>query len=138
VYRGSLFERMSAGSRAVDAVSDEEALYQSIANNLSRIFSTNAGSAETVHDYGRPDLNNMHLSQKASIEMIEQSSETCIRKYEPRLLNARVGIVRDGLRMNEMNVHIEGFLTINGNSKKVRFKANLSGNGTIKVLKDDH
>jgi type VI secretion system protein len=70
--------------------------------------------------------------------MIEQNSETCIRKYEPRLFNARVGIVRDGLRMNEMNVHIEGFLYINGNGKKVRFKANLSGNGTIKVLKDDH
>lgn len=137
-YRGSLFERLSAGRRMIDAVSDEEALYQSIANNLSRIFSTNAGSAETVPDYGRPDLNNMHLSQKESIEMIEQSAERCIRKYEPRLFNARVGVIREGLRMNEMNVHIEGFLYISGHGRKVRFKANLSGNGTIKVLKDDH
>jgi type VI secretion system protein len=136
-YRGSLFERMSGGVPDAGAAGDEAALYQSIANNLSKIFSTNAGSAETVHDYGRPDLNNIHLNQKESIERIEQSSQHCIRKYEPRLINARVGIARDGLRMNEMNVHIEGFLSINGNSKKVRFKANLSGNGTIKVLKDD-
>ena len=136
-YRGSLLERLSASSHHIDAVTDEEALYQSIANNLSRIFSTNAGSAETVEDYGRPDLNNIHMSQKESMDVIEKSAELCIKKYEPRLYNARAGISRERLSMNEMNVHIEGFLYVNGVSKKVNFKANLSGNGAIKVLKDE-
>jgi type VI secretion system protein len=135
-YRGSLFERLSTG-HGVTAVSDEEALYQSVANNLSRIFSTNAGSAETVADYGRPDLNNLHVSQKESIDIIEKGLEENIRKYEPRLYNARAGISRERLHVNEMYIHIEGFLYINGAGKKVHFKANLSGSGVIKVIKDD-
>ncbi|MDD5053566.1 MAG: type VI secretion system baseplate subunit TssE [Sulfuricurvum sp.] len=137
-YKGSLFERLSASSKPIHATNDEEAMYQSIANNLSRIFSTNAGSAETVNDYGRPDLNNIHMSQKDSIEMIEKSAEICIRKYEPRLINARVGISREQLYVNEMNVHIEGFLILNRINKKVTFKANLLGNGAVKVLRDDN
>lgn len=136
-YRGSLFERLSASSHPINAATDEEAIYQSIANNLSKIFSTNAGSAETVSDYGRPDLNNIHVSQKESIDIIEKSAEACIRKYEPRLFNVRAGISRERLRMNEMFIYIEGFLYVNGASKKVNFKANLSGSGAIKVLKDE-
>lgn len=137
-YRGSLFERLSSQPLKTEGAGNEEALYQSIANNLSRIFSTNAGSAETVPDYGRPDLNNIRLSQKDSIELIEQSAETCIRKYEPRLYNARVGISREQLNHNEMNVHIEGYLQINRSNKKVSFKANLLGSGSIKVIKDEN
>lgn len=137
-YKGSLFERLSPPSRHIHASKDEEAIYQSVANNLSRIFSTNAGSAETVHDYGRPDLNNLHMSQKDSIEMIEKSAEICIRKYEPRLFNARIGISREQLHINEMNVHIEGFLNLNRVTKKVTFKANLLGNGAVKVFRDDN
>ncbi len=137
-YKGSLFERLSSSAMHIQASNDEEAMYQSIANNLSRIFSTNAGSAETVHDYGRPDLNNMQQSQKESIETIEKSAEICIRKYEPRLFNARVGISRERLDVNEMNVYIEGYLRLNKVHKRVTFKANLLGNGAIKVLKDDN
>jgi type VI secretion system protein len=135
-YRGSLFERLSS-AHGVIAVNDEEALFQSVANNLSRIFSTNAGSAETVADYGRPDLNNLQVSQKESIDIIEKGLERCIQKYEPRLFNSRIGISRERLHVNEMFVHIEGFLYINGTGKKVHFKANLSGSGAIKVIKDD-
>ncbi|MDD2839010.1 MAG: type VI secretion system baseplate subunit TssE [Sulfuricurvum sp.] len=138
VYKGSLFERLTSSVQHIHATNDEEAMYQSIANNLSRIFSTNAGSAETVHDYGRPDLNNIHMSQKDSIEMIEKSAEICIRKYEPRLFNARVEISREQLHVNEMNVNIEGFLELNRTNKKVTFKANLLGNGAVKVLRDDN
>jgi Uncharacterized protein conserved in bacteria len=87
----------------------EEALYQSVANNLSRIFSTNAGSAQIAKDYGRPDLNNAQMSMKDSIESIEVSSELCIRKYEPRLYKTRVAVSKDQLNVNQMNVHIEGF-----------------------------
>jgi type VI secretion system protein len=136
-YKGSLFERLGSKPVLMGTASDEEAIYQSIANNLSRIFSTNAGSAETVPDYGRPDLNNINLSQKESIETIEKSAETCIRKYEPRLYSARVGISREQLHHNEMNVHIEGYLLINKVNKRVAFKANLLGSGKIKVLKDE-
>jgi type VI secretion system protein len=82
MYKGSIFERLSGGLNTAKGASAEEVLYQSVANNLSRIFSTNAGSAQIALDYGRPDLNNTNMSLKDSIESIEESSELCIRKYE--------------------------------------------------------
>lgn len=136
MYKGTLFERLSGGLEGTYS-SSEEALYSSVANNLSKIFSTNAGSAETVHDYGRPDLNNSHLSMKDSVELIEEFSELCIKKYEPRLYNVRVGVSRRELGVNEMNVHIEGFLLIDGLGKKINYRADLLSNGRVKVYKDE-
>ena len=98
MYKGSIFERLSGGLKTGQGTSTEEALYQSVANNRSRIFSTNAGSAQTVEDYGRPDLNNSEMSMKDSIESIEISSEQCIQKYEPRLFKTRVAVSK----MNSM------------------------------------
>lgn len=137
MYKGSIFERLNGGLEVAKGATTEEALYQSVANNLSRIFSTNAGSAQTVKDYGRPDLNNSNMSLKDSIEHIEVSSEICIRKYEPRLYKTRVGVSKDKLDVNQMNVHIEGFLQINGRSQKIQYKANLLSNGKVKVYKDE-
>ena len=137
MYKGSIFERLTDSLNAKDNSSPEEALYKSVANNLSRIFSTNAGSAQTALDYGRPDLNNADMSMKDSIETIEESSEVCIRKYEPRLFKARVGISREQLNVNQMTVNIEGFLQINGKSKKIFYRADLLSNGKVKVYRDE-
>ncbi|MDF1879737.1 type VI secretion system baseplate subunit TssE [Sulfurimonas sp. MAG313] len=138
MYKGSIFERLGGGLNARKSASTEEALYKSVANNLSRIFSTNAGSAETVEDYGRPDLNNSDMSMKDSIESIEMSSELCIQKYEPRLFKTRVAVSKDELNVNQMNVHIEGYLQIDGKSQKIHYRADLLSNGKVKVYKDEN
>jgi type VI secretion system protein len=137
MYKGSIFERLNNSLETDKDATTEEALYKSVANNLSRIFSTNAGSAQTVEDYGRPDLNNSNMSLKDSIEYIEVSSEQCIKKYEPRLYKIRVAISKDKLSVNQMNVHIQGYLQINGKSQKIHYKANLLSNGKVKVYKDE-
>lgn len=137
MYKGSIFERLNGALETNKSVTEEESLYMSVANNLSRIFSTNAGSVQTVEDYGRPDLNNSEMSLKDSIEHIERSSELCIRKYEPRLHKIRVAVSKDKLHVNQMNVHIQGYLLINGKSQKIHYKANLLSNGKVKVYKDE-
>jgi type VI secretion system lysozyme-like protein len=121
MYKGSLFERLSSSFDDKQFDSKEEALYASIANNLSRIFSTNAGSAEISKDYGKVDLNNINLSMNDSIEFIEKSSENTIKRFEPRLYKTKVGILRENLNFNEMTILIQGYLVVNGRSKKVRF-----------------
>ncbi len=118
MYKGSLFERLSSSFDDKQFDSKEEALYASIANNLSRIFSTNAGSAEISKDYGKVDLNNINLSMNDSIEFIEKSSQNAIKKFEPRLYKTKVGILRENLSFNEMTILIQGYLVINGRSKK--------------------
>ncbi|BAK74063.1 MAG: type VI secretion system baseplate subunit TssE [Arcobacter sp.] len=134
MYKGSLFERLT--HKKFNYSNDVEVLYSSISNNLSKIFSTNAGSSETVLDYGKPDLNNINLSLKESIEKIEINCEDCIKKYEPRLLKTKVNILRESLKMNKMEILIEGYLIVNGNAKLSYFKTNLLNVEKVKFYKD--
>lgn len=137
MYKGSLFERLSPTEFNYKIYeSDIEAYYVSIANNLSKIFSTNIGSSETVKDYGRPDLNNINLSMKESIEQIELFCEMCIEKYEPRLFRTSVKVSQEALLHNQMNVLIEGYLFVKGKNEKVSFKADLLNNGKVKLYKN--
>ncbi len=138
MYKGSLFERLNGGMTSFSFANDTEAIYQSVANNLSRIFSTNAGSANTVIDYGRPDLNNIHLSLKDSLEHIEEMSELNIRKYEPRLIDAQVSIVRDNLKENDMTLFIQGDLLVDGRTRPIHYKADLMSNGKVKVYRNEN
>lgn len=137
MYKGSVFERLNGGLSAFRFANDEEAVYQSVANNLSKIFSTYAGSASTALDYGRPDLNNIHLSLKDSLELIEASSERCIQKYEPRLVDAEVSIVRGNLEHNDMTLYIQGYLLVGGENRHIHYKANLMSKGNVKVVRNE-
>lgn len=138
MYKGSIFERLSSSIDTEKSISEEDILYMSIANNLSRIFSTNAGSAEIALDYGRPDLNNTNMSLKDSIENIEEASELCIKKYEPRLFKVRVGISREHLKVNSMTINIEGFLKVSGKAQKIFYTADLLSSGKVKIYKNDN
>jgi len=136
MYKGSLFERLTSEFKPNQFDTNEEAVYASVANNLSKIFSTNAGSSETVVDYGRPDLNNINLSMKDSIERIESFCEMGIKSYEPRLYRTKVAVSKERLNLNQMNILIEGYLLVDGKSKKINFKADLLKNGKVKIYKD--
>lgn len=135
-FKGSLFERLNSDFNSSQYDSKEEAVYASIANNLSRIFSTNAGSCEIASTYGRPDLNNINLSMKDSIERIESFCEHGIKKFEPRLFKTKVAVSREKLALNQMNILIEGYLIVDGRSRKINFKADLLKNGKVKIYKD--
>ncbi|OCL96688.1 25-like lysozyme [Aliarcobacter thereius] len=135
MYRGSLFERLSPNE--YENIKGQDAIYKSIANNLSKIFSTNAGSAQILKDYGKPDLNNINLSMNDSIEKLEQECEICINKYEPRLLRARVRVNNGSLQANKMEIIIEGVLKKSGqNFENIMFKANLLGSGITTMHKE--
>lgn len=138
MYKGSLFERLTPleqkGKKTFDTY--EESLYNSIAFNLSRIFSTNAGSSEIARDYGRPDLDNMHLNLNDSIHIIEKRSQECIKKYEPRLFHNTVKVNEQRLSYNEMSIFIEAFVKVNGKTKRLHFKADLFKTGGVRVYKD--
>lgn len=135
MYKGSLFERLMPSEKNNVYKGDEESLYTSIALNLSRIFSTNAGSSEIALDYGRPDLDNINLNLNESINEIEKNSKSTIDNYEPRLHKVSVSVNKEHLRKNEMSIFIDGYVKIDKNMKKMSFKANLFKNGGVKIQK---
>jgi type VI secretion system protein len=135
MFKGSLFERLTPEQHIDVQEGGEDTLYTSIALNLSRIFSTNAGSAEIASDYGRPDLDNMNLTVNESLNAIQQNSRLTIMKYEPRLCNVHVSMDKKNLQRNEMSIYIQGYVKINKEMRKMSFRANLFKNGGVKIEK---
>ncbi len=86
-------------------------------------FHTNAGSCEIATDYGRPDLNNINLSMKDSIERIEYFCELCIKKFEPRLYKTRVAVSKQRLAVNQMNIYNRGIFACKRKKQKNKFQS---------------
>jgi len=136
MYNGSLFERLSEEYNFSSCKNEQEAIYASVANNITRILSTNTGSAQTVDDYGLPDLNDATLSMKDLIEKIEFVATNSISKYEPRLFQVKVSILKESLTYNEMNIFIEGIIIVNKQNQRINLKANLLKNGKVKIYQN--
>jgi type VI secretion system protein len=132
MFEGSLFEKLT---HALDDIkhSDEEALYVSIANNLSNIFSTNVGSSEACTDYGKPELNDINLSLEESLTNISDSFTKSILKYEPRLHSVAVKATTNIHNLSKIHISITGFMQANNQDHHVEYTAFISGDGIIEV-----
>jgi len=134
MYEGSLFEKLSRELSAVK-YSDKEALYISVANNLSNIFSTNVGSSPSSPDYGKPELNDINLGLEESLFSISENFKKSILKYEPRLHDVTVKAFADPKNLSKIYITIVGFLNVNHQDHRVIYKAYISGDGHIEVKK---
>ena len=126
----SLFERLerslaTPGGRAA-----------SIAAHLGKMLSTRAGSAQTLPDYGLPDLNDMNQSLHESLSQSRLLIERFIRAYEPRLKYVQVRMLRRDHDPLALAFAIEGVLTADGVPQPVVFIARLGDNGRVEVLPD--
>ena len=134
MFEGSLFEKLTR-SLADISHNDEEALYLSIANNLSDIFSTNVGSSEACMDYGKPELNDINLGLEESLSNIDYSFTASIMKYEPRLYNVLVKSMVNTQNFSKIHISIKGYMRANNQDHKVEYKAVIMGDGIIEVKK---
>ncbi len=134
MYEGSLFEKLTKAFED-QKYGNQEILYHSIANNLSNIFSTNAGSSLACENYGKPELNDINLSLEESLVSISKSFSSSILEYEPRLHDISVKAVSHANNLSKIDINITGYMRVNHQNHKVRYKAYISGDGTIEVQK---
>lgn len=134
MYEGSLFEKLR-GQFTHISHNDEEALYLSIANNLSYIFSSNVGSSEACLDYGKPELNDINLSLEESLANIDNIFMASILKYEPRLYDVSVNASTSKQNLSKIHISIKGYMRANNKDHKVEYKAIILGDGIIEVKK---
>ena len=134
MYEGSLFEILR-GQFTHISHNDEEALYLSIANNLSYIFSSNVGSSEACLDYGKPELNDINLSLEESLANIDNIFMASILKYEPRLYDVSVNASTSKQNLSKIHISIKGYMRANNKDHKVEYKAIILGDGIIEVKK---
>lgn len=131
---GSLFERLRNTYNEKNT-SEDEILYRSIINNLSNLFSSNIGNAQTVPNYGKVDLNNIDLSPTGSQKLIEDELRESISLFEKRLLNVDVRVIKNVYDVSTMSIFIDGSFYINGEMFEITIKAKIHGDGSIKVIK---
>lgn len=134
MFEGSLFEKLVGVLEDVKH-NDEEAIYQSIANNLSNIFSTNVGSSEACMDYGKPELNDINLGLEESLTHIKETFKKSILKYEPRLYSVEVNATSNANNLSKIYISITGIIHANNQDHQVEYSAFIVGDGIIEVRK---
>ena len=134
MFEGSLFEKLT-GSLSEIKHNEEDALYTSIANNLSNIFSTNVGSAEACMDYGKPELNDINLGVEESLSNINVVFTDSILKYEPRLYDVSVKSSTSVQNLSKIHITIKGYMRSNDEEHKVEYTAVIINDGIIEVIK---
>jgi len=134
MFEGSLFEKL-VGTLEDVKHNDEEAIYQSIANNLSNIFSTNVGSSEACIDYGKPELNDINLGLEESLTKIKETFQASILKYEPRLSAVNVHATTNVNNLSKIYISITGIIHANNQDHEVEYTAFIVGDGLIEVKK---
>ncbi|WP_299497184.1 type VI secretion system baseplate subunit TssE [uncultured Shewanella sp.] len=94
MYSERLLERViNAGSAAKDKSHENElvVLNQSVTKYLSLLLNSQQGTAQTVTDFGMPDLNAVRFSENLEgLRDLEHTIEEQILKYEPRIHNVKV------------------------------------------------
>jgi len=134
MFEGSLFEKLTGELDHVK-YDEETALYLSIANNLSNIFSTNVGNSEACPDYGKPELNDINLGLEESLAKINNTFTKSILKYEPRLHDVIVTATTSPNNLSKIHISITGYIQANNRDLKVEYTAYISGDGIIEVRK---
>ena len=135
MYEGSLFEKLTGSLDAVKH-NQEDALYRSIANNLTNIFMTNIGSSESSYLYGKPELDNKNLSLNETIANVNSTLKELLLKYEPRLHDVIVRTTADSHNVSKINVSITGYMQAHDDEYAVEYSAYIYGDGNIKVKRD--
>jgi type VI secretion system protein len=136
MYEGSLFEKLT-GSLSGIKNNDEDALYRSIANNLTNIFVTNIGSSESAYSYGKPELDNKNLSLNETIANINTTLRELILEYEPRLHDVTIRTIPDAHNVSKINVSISGYMKAHEGEYSTEYFAYIYGDGNIKVKRDN-
>ena len=80
----------SHNSRLSEFNTHNDALRQSILQNLERILNSRAGMSIACESYGIPDLTQIVNGVPERVREIERALEKCTREYEPRLTHVEV------------------------------------------------
>jgi type VI secretion system protein len=107
---------------------------RSIRNNMKGLLNTRRGSLGHMPDYGIPDISVIHKEFPDSIEMLRRAIIDAIRRFEPRLTDVEVRLIKreDGVFMATylVSARIAGGRT----EEKIAFKAEINSDGKMEIL----
>lgn len=88
----------------------------------------------SVVNYGLPDISSLGFSNAADHRALRIAIETCLRNYEPRLIDVRVTLQSSDTTDRRLRFHIEGNMKLDPAPEEIAFDTVLElSSGEYKV-----
>ena len=94
-----------------------------------------AGAKASVINYGLPDISSLGLNNASDHRALRIAIETCLRNYEPRLIDVCVSLQGSDTTDRRLRFHIEGNMKLDPAPEEISFDTVLeltSGEYTVK------
>jgi type VI secretion system protein ImpF len=79
------------------------------------------GARASVINYGLPDISALGLSNAADHRTLRLAIETCLRNYEPRLMDVQVTVQGSDTTDRRLRFHIEGNMKLDPAPEEISF-----------------
>lgn len=135
MHEGRLLERIEKYSDNGERVTDvrESVLIESITSHVRSILNVRQGSVRTRQDYGLADINDVTSNYRDAINVIRNSIQYCIEKFEPRMVNVIVSHSSDNDNPLQLRFDISGDIRYGTKSTKVWFETIMNPTGRVVV-----
>jgi type VI secretion system protein len=93
------------------------------------LLNTRQGAVQALPDYGLPDVSSFFSEYPASLAELRGVVERLVKKYEPRLLNARVRLIESDTREFRASFLITGEIEVDDATTRVQYRTTISSTG---------
>ena len=104
-----------------------------VRTHLALLLNTRQGALQNLPDYGLPDVSSFYSDYPASLGELRAFLERLVKKYEPRLLSARVRLVGSDAKEFRASFLITGEIEENDERTPVQYRTTISSNGHAAV-----
>lgn len=107
-----------------------------VRTHLALLLNTRQGALQNLPDYGLPDVSSFYSDYPASLGDLRSLIEKLVKKYEPRLLSARVQLVDKDTREFRASFLITGEIEEDDQRTRVQYRTTISSSGHAAVGSD--
>jgi type VI secretion system protein len=104
-----------------------------VRTHLTLLLNTRRGAVPNLPDYGMPDVSSFYSDYPASLSELRSQVERLVKKYEPRLLNARVRLIGSDAKEFRVSFLITGEVEERGETTQVQYRTTISSSGHAAV-----
>jgi type VI secretion system lysozyme-like protein len=107
-----------------------------VRTHLALLLNTRQGALKNLPDYGLPDVSSFYSDYPASLGELRAFIEQLVKKYEPRLLNARVRLTGSDAKEFRASFLITGEIDEEAGRARVQYRTTISSSGHAAVGAD--
>jgi len=100
-----------------------------VRTHLALLLNTRRGAVRSLPDYGLPDVSSFYSDYPASLSELRVLVEKLVKKYEPRLFNARVRLMETDAREFRVVFLISGEIEQQEERVRVQYRTTISSSG---------